>query len=421
LEGIRAYFYLLPEQFAYVMATWEKQERALPEEWAQADALLNEAYRKRRYAERRARMESFSRTAEGFNQLLSYAAGFASLQSSDSALSRLERFGKLDGQNNHFILARTNPTSPQIDWKTVYDLLEAAMRLVVPVLPPQKVEWINLHPAADATRINQGGETWEAFGRPQSYTIAPLPPFGWAIRSPLLALSAGVRRVNLTLTFDPDGLDAGAIRNALAGGVSPFVVQVSSESGWIEPAPLNISFIEPSANVPPALQFDLTFDEKADPLAPFPDWPLPQPEPVLRIMLRQFVLGNERYGTRYTPFQNLSLAQVHLAVTVTGLTPTQMQNDDTVLPPNKPFEPFGTFPFAGSRFYLGHPELIDKPLTSLTFHLGWMGAPPNLTTHYANYGIDGKIFQTNISLVDDGRPRQTQTNALFADMTDTSK
>ena len=56
----------------------------------------------------------------------------------------------------------------------------------------------------------------------------------------------------------------------------------------------------------------------------------------------------------------------------------------------KPFEPFGSRPAVGSRLYVGDPELVVKRLDSLTFHIVWMGVPPDLAQHYANYDEAGK-------------------------------
>jgi len=128
------------------------------------------------------------------------------------------------------------------------------------------------------------------------------------------------------------------------------------------------------------------------------------PWPILRLMLRQIWQpdidqeGMGRYITHYQPFKELVLLKTHIKVTVLGLTPLQLQNDDTQLPPKKPFEPFGSQAIAGSRFYLGHPELMTKKLDKLDFQLEWMGVPDNITTYYKNYPESNNISQEGFTV-----------------------
>jgi len=396
LEAIRAYFHLYPEEFAFVMAG---------KNWEKIDAMLDAAYYERHYAVWRKALRVYPRTHEGFTKMLNYAAGFDLSGEREAALAQLERVGQLDVRNELFAKALKDPADPTLktdNWETIYGLIESAMRLMRSIPPPEKVEWVNLYADSDIVR----DVSWELFGAPKPQRD---PLFGWAVRSSMLNLSAGKRTITLRLTFSPTNLKAAAITDVLDrtnNMGSPFVVDVSTEKGWIEADTLLVR--QPNNQ---ALEFKLEFSEKADALAPPPGDTLP----MLRIRLRQIADARDEYITRYEPFKNLILTAVTLDVDVDGLLPAQMQNDQSALPPKKPFEPFGITPLAGSRFFLAHPELIDKSLKKLTFHVEWMGLPADLRVHYRNYpGVTE--FKTAITLVDNGIESKPQSQPLFSSM-----
>ena len=81
-------------------------------------------------------------------------------------------------------------------------------------------------------------------------------------------------------------------------------------------------------------------------------------------MLRQvWDAGNRQYVIHYPPFKDLQLACIHSKSACCGADRDFLiRNDETVLDASKPFEPFGIRPAAGARFYLGHPELVNKQL-----------------------------------------------------------
>ena len=176
-----------------------------------------------------------------------------------------------------------------------------------------------------------------------------------------------------------------------------------------------------------ALCIALHFAADVDPIAPLadPTGGIPSPWPLLRLMLRQIWEPKRReFVTQYAPFKDLKLVATHCGVDVSGLSTLTIRNDETELDSKKPFEPFGAFPAAGSRFFVGHPELIHKRLDKLTFHLQWMGlpgekgVPRSLSEHYEGYGLglDKKSFTANISLVDRRVERLLEQKPLFASL-----
>ena len=108
------------------------------------------------------------------------------------------------------------------------------------------------------------------------------------------------------------------------------------------------------------------------------------------------------------------MVEATLQVSVTGLAPSRIENDEGALDPKKPFEPFGTEPIVGSRFLIGHGELCKRP-DSLAFDIEWMGLPEDMKTWYGNYGVelDNASFKVDVALMDRGVPVPLGEGALF--------
>jgi hypothetical protein len=278
---------------------------------------------------------------------------------------------------------------------------------------PQRETWLQLHAAQDATSVvaesaaEPGSKLrrWKTFGqKPPEATPDKPPPgvMGWAIASPTLVLAQGKRTIVLTLGFLARRFDLtriSALFDPASPNTSPFKVELSTEKGWLT-LPARVSFgdyqtvTRVSRTLPEplrAIQLTLTLDETAAATA------APSREaagahalhPMLRLTLRPIWNAQRgQYTSHYEPFRDLTLAAVHLQTSVEGLTPSSIQNDEAVLSSKKPFEPFGTSPAVGSRFYVGDPELVLKRLDRLVFHVEWRGAPSSLAQHYANYVHD---------------------------------
>ena len=280
LQELERFFLISAEQYATLITLVDQREPP-PQAWAQVEAILAAAYTQRVYADRRQRLQTIREsTPDGFARMIAYAAG---AESTASALTPLERLQELlPSQADRDFLsairdrAQAQPAQPisADEWKRVYTLVELAQRrrenLGEPVA--QQATWRNLYPLADATTaqvtlgVAAATQTphWRTFGQaPRLADRANPPPaaLGWAISSPLLALSQGQRTITLTLGFQPEPFDQEAIRALLplpaaenapvigpfkpaaakpasAGQpplVNPFRVEISTAKGWIEP------------------------------------------------------------------------------------------------------------------------------------------------------------------------------------------
>lgn len=423
------YFFMSAEELTYVLPRLSAGEHD-----SKLDAILVGAHRQMRHATRRLRLQTI-REASGFTAMIRYALNEDPAGAADAAaLERLEPFlaeasdlRQLEGMSHE-------PASANAaEWQSVYRTVEIAQwnREGRVDYVPRKEQWLNIHPAVDATMQatespTQGDEAaqWHTLGASDVRAAGdpPAPVLGWACSSPLLALSAGTRVIELTLRFDARGFERKELEDLVAGDPlrdgSPFRFQVTTKTGWIEPDSVELAlgtYSELKSGISPdggdaidALHVELTFSKEADALAAAPadlagidsGWP------VLRLMLGQVWQAElKRYVTSaYPVLRTLSLSTVHIRVSVTGLQPSHLQNDETIFDPKKPFEPFGSSPAAGSRLLIGHPEVVAKRLQSLTYRIEWMGKPSDLEDaeagHYRNYGEEKLSFTAALGLVD---------------------
>ncbi len=450
VRSLEAHLSMSAERLAVVSAFVDElgaNSEAHELDWTEIDRILIDAHREKVYAARRAELDA---VRAGRNDLVGFdAVVAAALDQQDDppawtdARATLERYldrGQLD-LLDHFRRQLVDPAAARpFSWADVLRVLELAQRYVEDLPEPvaETVEWRNLYAFADATKVlpDPGSPRWKTFGwRPPAprESQPPESTLGWALRSPLLALSQGTRTLTLTLGLQPEGFDRTTflrglgltpatyseenLRVALAGALT---IEVSSEEKWIE-LPLVSAKLAggkpnddywsirgaqrpPSADRP-ALQLGLRLDPTSPALAPLGKsgevWP------TLRVLLRQvWDKAALEWTTRYAPFEPLGLAAAHLQVEVAGLVDLAIQHEDQQLDPRKPFEPFGSHPAVGSRLYLSHPELTRARLDMLRVDLTWMGLPASLASRYRNYPGISKAgdLRARLSLVDRNLP-----------------
>nr|VFJ43043.1 MAG: Baseplate J-like protein [Candidatus Kentron sp. DK] len=473
LLQVESYFFLSIGNFRYLLSVTEREENqdAPPSttEWTRVYELLAGAYREKVHADRRGRLAAI-REESGFDAMIRFALGEeSSSATSDDPLPRLQPFvGKDD---DYVFLAGLDPASEATDWARVYRIVELAWRAreQFPEPMPNKMEWLNLYPAEDATAVtvslgiaaDRDNPRWRTFGRAPIDVGEDTPPpavFGWAVASPLLLLGQGTRTITLTLGFDVEGFREDRIAplfvkpsDPALSDETPFAIHVSTEKGWIAPDKLEfqrgdyyaLSGVAPPADSPalPGIRLTLTFADTADAIAPLSGtdiagMPISGEAPVLRLLLRQtWDAAKKQYIAHYQPLRDLVLVNVAMRVSVAGMSEFRIGNDDGALDVKTPFEPFGAEPAVGSCFFLGHTEFY-KRLDRLTFHIQWMGLPEDMATRYKNYdaAITNTGFTINVDLFDqrmklpfaDGKPlfggfdavRKTYTLAI-TDIADT--
>ncbi len=431
------YFHITAEEFVFIRGINKKEKAAQPWEWDQVYAILEDAYAEKVIADRRKALET--QRKQGFETMILFALGDPE---PGNPLPNGKEFKKLDPKGNksdesyvteklflepaNFQYIKDTESKDQVatgeEWANVYIILEKAQRRKrgFAVTRAEVEKWNNIYVAADATQIQalldakdeSATPRWRTFGegyaeaRPDGKTRTAPGSVGFAIASPLLALAEGARTITLTLAFDEKRYDNETIKFAIEDPL-PFRFLLSSAKEMVEiknvAATRNVSlqlldteFNLPGAEKPykHALQIKLTLDEQVPAIAPLAGEALVRtPWPVLQIILadipaQQSSAANGRSQgaiKRYRAFQHLMLAKLYLSVDVKGITTLTLQNDNGLLDPKKPFEPFGASPVTGSSFYLAHQELCSKRLDTLSLNIDWLGAPDDLSAHYLGY------------------------------------
>lgn len=90
----------------------------------------------------------------------------------------------------------------------------------------------------------------------------------------------------------------------------------------------------------------------------------------------------------YTFLKDLKIENIDMVVDVREVKNLVIQNDQSVLDPGKPFQPFGNRPIVTSNFYIGSWEIFQKSLSQLNVNLKWFGLPEDATGfsgYYSKY------------------------------------
>jgi hypothetical protein len=118
--------------------------------------------------------------------------------------------------------------------------------------------------------------------------------------------------------------------------------------------------------------------------------------PVVKIILNSKSKNNPFI---YKYLKDLKFKSVDVVVDVREVKNLIIQNDQSVLDPGKPFQPFGNRPIVTSNFYVGSWEVFQKSLNKLNVNLKWFGLPVDakgFEDYYKNY-YPKPVAQNNAS------------------------
>jgi hypothetical protein len=410
LLNLEAYFQMPIEDFATIRAINAREDQAKPWEREYMDTLLERVYATRALASRRERLRS-SHATNGFEALIRLLLGDPKPGDPLPELRDFMRLNPIKDETyirkqlyleiTNFSYIHSTALSKALDdpaWDQVYQILELAEHRKRGWQEPQAQieQWQHIYAATDATQVlvqsDQPAEAatprWRTFGAapslPDQTYLVPAAA-GFAIASPLLALAEGKRTISLKLGFAADHFDETAIKAALEH--HPFRFFLSSQDGMIEVIPRLSEDSTPETVAIEAnkdtLLITLRLNDQAPPVTPLTASDgIPTPWPVLQIALGD--VANNGHII-YRAVQPLVLQNVELRVEVAGITRLTLQNDEGVLNPKQPFEPFGFAPVVGSSFSIAHPELCSKQLSRLEMQIDWLGPPDNFHKYYLGY------------------------------------
>jgi hypothetical protein len=127
--------------------------------------------------------------------------------------------------------------------------------------------------------------------------------------------------------------------------------------------------------------------------------------PVVKVLLNTKGISNPYI---YKKLKDLQLGSADIVVDARELQNLVIQNDQSVLDPGKPFQPFGNRPIVTSNFYVGSWEVFQKELNELKVNIKWFGLPDNdlgFDEYYENYYPETDIrnndsFKAKTSILD---------------------
>lgn len=349
-------------------------------------------------------------------------------------------------------IAGTYATSAA-DWERIQYQLKQAYTLKKQPVPaaglpatglaePVAEEWANGYANADAlatafTSGNSGDTTlcFNTFGKGHTkkelWGTVPAS-IGFAIASPLLLLQEGARTITATFV-----LQTPAVVQVPDKGVDPFSFFLSTADGWLPvtkplvaygnitpdksgqaaTADIRTKFAETGSGPYNALRVVLMLTKTDVAIVP-PGTPdsgvlVMSKNPVLAVILNPGAMGTSNYKW----FKDAAIRQIDVQVKAEGLQALSLQNDETGLNPQKPFEPFGLSPTVGSRFYFAQPEISSKYLNTLTLQFEWMNKPPNLLAYYTDYDakVSNSLFTAGLRYVDGNTVLPVDNVRLFDD------
>jgi hypothetical protein len=438
INYLENYFYIPAFEFKHVLNLIESVDKVINKHnYLSIDKILLKGALKKRRIKRRLILEALPIPTDDSNSL-SVAQSLANLLAkvlskpirvNQLGLTLFEIKPHLDHQDYEYIKQFSiDELAIELDWHRVIDILLALWHRLVGKDLPLLANWQNLYAFADATKAKisfdaqqQQTQRWATFARKTTHEddIDPQSTaFGWAMSSPILLLSEGLRKITLELIVEAQAVDIESLSSVLA--LQPFKALLSTHEGWIEAQELQVKPTFDEENNLLALHFEMELATDAAPIVAPNDANDPESSwPMLKLLLRHVIddaflehsdqhnrkslTVEPQYKTYYQYFKGIRLNKVNISVSVKGLNQLTIENDEKILDINKPFYPFTLSPVEGSRFYLSHPEFVYKKLDNLVFNTQWMGLPKDIASYYKGYPAlekEDDIFNMEIVLKD---------------------
>ena len=258
--------------------------------------------------------------------------------------------------------------------------------------------------------LDENNPKWAAFGQAQENLPKPTMSkanIGFAIASNFLLLKEGKRIVRMKMSMESVHEIPTDYFNA-----ENFQFLFSGEEDWIEGRLLNeiddegekgiilndneiqLNILIPISEKPVVAYDETVYEERFDTNLPVFKW----------------MINQSSTQDLYDILSNQIITNITLDVEVSGVKELVLQNENGILDPAKPFEPFSAQPTIGSEFYIGSQEVFSKPLTELDIHLKWLDHPGDLPGHYNGYGTS--LSEDDFKVTLQSRSRRQWNNLL---------
>ncbi|MFZ6774434.1 hypothetical protein ACO0LB_17145 [Undibacterium sp. SXout7W] len=294
----------------------------------------------------------------------------------------------------------------------------------------QPIDYIYAAPVADSRNglgapLEEPDRGWSTFGPANASTPADNTALnaelGLLIASSVLLLQEGTRKVTLSLSFTDTDLAqtqtntyiaayaaayprlSAALPDSAASILSnAFLLSVSTKAGWV---PVPDFCLDTFSDDSTPFCWHLTFTLANDAPALIPNASLypaiASDRPMLKLLLNPRALVYP-----YSYFQSLTLSNVVVNVSVSGLQTMTIETLAGPIATGKPFGPFGAVPVTGASFEVVAEELLLKKTENVTLTLEWLSLPATgfkkYYADYAPYPFDNQIFTVNLYVAANG-------------------
>lgn len=305
--------------------------------------------------------------------------------------------------------------------------------------------------------------SWSAFGASQQTvetTSLPEAQLGFAIASPQLFLSEGLRKIYLR--FQLAGVESPPRTEDLLAlfNNDHYLVEITTKKGWTE-VDLSTEFGGGESEacgiewdqLNGTLSFAVLLDEKIPSVEAYNlkahGGTYNSAYPIIRIRPLNYLVSeglNEGKIVRDNPYRVLkrfTFGSASIDVEVKNMKNLVLHNDSSKIDTSKPFMPFGQQPVVGSAFYIGSEEVFFKKVDDLKVTISWLGAPDDFSAQYAHYfdtittsgtnttvgsskTINNTIFTATATSIEEGKWNKTAIDfdtygASDADASDAAK
>lgn len=257
---------------------------------------------------------------------------------------------------------------------------------------------------------------------------------GFAIASPVLLLSEGTRKIDLSLQFNlksmstlvafferyskNEKLSADMVFHKVFS--EAFKLSLTSSKGWFSIVDYKV--------LPPhwgsgKVEVSFTLPMGAPAITPMnEEWEMDEiekystPWPVLKVCL-----SDERSMYAYSYLKHLVINECEIKVDVKGVKNLEVYNDLGKIETSTPFFPFGPTPVAGSSFVIGYDELYKKYISDFSLEITWHNLPKNaggFKEYYQEYqeDVDNSSFKVGVTALSDYEfhPKATDQVQVFS-------
>lgn len=201
----------------------------------------------------------------------------------------------------------------------------------------------------------------------------PFARLGFVLASKVLFLREGKRRICVFIEVADDCLPQTPLS-------AEFDVWLSTEKGWIPTQPVALTLNGTT------LGFEITLEPDFPPVI-YPGAKLLESDyghelPMIKLELKQQTNSDSPYYW----LRLLQVSRISIDAYVCDLRNLVVQNDLSVMDPNKPFQPFGPAPKKNSsNFLIGSEEIFCKEWQAIDINIKWKDKPADFGEHYKGY------------------------------------